>query len=463
MDEPLMTLGEFAELVGDGASVRGAAGVRFSSVSFDTRSIRPNGLFFAIEGQRDGHEFVQAAAEAGAAAAVVRRPVPVSIPQIVVTDTKAAFLKSAAQWRKRFSIPVIAIAGSNGKTTTTQMILSILKNRHEPGTWLGTEGNFNNDLGVSLMLWGLRAKHEVAAFEVGMNHIGEMAPLLEAVAPTIGTVTNTMRDHQEFLATLEDTAKENGLVFSMLPRQGVAVINSADPFAVEWRKMSGNHRVVTFGTSFSDVYAADIKGSVFTLVTPVGQVQISLSVPGVHNITNAVNAAAVLFALGRDLCDIKSGLEMFKAAPHRSEAKPLSDGTLLIDDSYNANPDSMAAAVRMLSEYPEPRIFVAGDMGELGAQSPALHRELGELVRKQGIKNFFCIGNRMMDAAEGYGEGARHFESAEELKAALFEQIAQAPGVVLFKASNFMKLFKVASDVAAKIGLQQTPERRADA
>lgn len=235
---------------------------------------------------------MQAASDAGAAAAVVTHFVPVSLPQVLVKDTREALLDSAKKWRSKFDLPVIAVAGSNGKTTTTQMVLSIIKERFQEGAWVGTEGNLNNELGVSLMLWKLRPEHQAACFEVGMNHIGEMRPLVSAIAPTIGTVTNTMRDHQEFLASLEETAKENGEVFAQLPRQGVAVINAVDPFAVEWRKMAGNNRVVTFGTPDSDVYACEVDGTAFRLVTPVGQIDIELKVPGKHNIVNAVNAAA---------------------------------------------------------------------------------------------------------------------------------------------------------------------------
>lgn len=458
MSEALMTIGEFAEMLGPDTQIKGAPGIKFSSVSFDSRSVRPNGLFFAIEGERDGHEFVQAASDAGAAAAVVTHFVPVSLPQVLVKDTREALLDSAKKWRSKFDLPVIAVAGSNGKTTTTQMVLSIIKERFQEGAWVGTEGNLNNEIGVSLMLWKLRPEHQAACFEVGMNHIGEMRPLVSAIAPTIGTVTNTMRDHQEFLASLEETAKENGEVFAQLPRQGVAVINAVDPFAVEWRKMAGNNRVVTFGTPDSDVYACEVDGTAFRLVTPVGQIDIELKVPGKHNIVNAVNAAAVLFAMGRDLCDIKKGLENFKAVSHRGEVVKLEDGSVVIDDSYNANPDSMNAAVNMLSEYKLPKIFVAGDMGELGVQSPQYHRELGEFVRRRGIENFFSIGNRMLDAVEGYGEGARHFETQEELLSAIKEELAKGPHAVLFKASNFMKLFKLADELVRTWNKQEEKE-----
>ena len=194
------------------------------------------------------------------------------------------------------------------------------------------------------------------------------------------------------------------------------------------------------------------------MVTPVGQIDIELKVPGKHNIVNAVNAAAVLFAMGRDLCDIKKGLENFKAVSHRGEVVKLEDGSVVIDDSYNANPDSMSAAVNMLSEYKLPKIFVAGDMGELGVQSPQYHRELGEFVRRRGIENFFSIGNRMLDAVEGYGEGARHFETQEELLSAIKEELAKGPHAVLFKASNFMKLFKLADELVRTWNKQEEKE-----
>ncbi len=444
MDQTLMSIGELAELLGE-AQIKGASQIRFSSVAIDTRKIQPRGLFFAIKAERDGHDFVQAAADADAAAAVVSHMVPVSIPQIVVKDPKEALLRSAQLWRKKFEIPVVAVAGSNGKTTTTQMILSILKERYEQGHWVGTKGNLNNELGVALSLWTLRQEHEIAAFEVGMNHIGEMASIVSAIAPTISTVTNTMRDHQQFLASLQDTATENGEVFAQLPRSGVAVINAADPFENIWKIQAGNHRIVTFGTDGSDVYAGKIGEDGFILYTPVGNIPIKLAVPGVHNINNAVCAAAVMFARGIDPVDIKRGLESFRAVSHRGEVRRLCDGSIVIDDSYNANPDSMIAAVKLLAEYRSlPTIMVMGDMAELGAQSPQAHREIGELAKSNGIKELFCLGNRTLDASEAFGEGARHFETKEELLEALRESLKQSPHAILFKASNFMRLYQVA-------------------
>lgn len=451
MSEPLMTIGELAQALGPEASVKGASGIKFSSVEIDSRKVQPNGLFFAIEGERDGHDFVQDAADNGAAAAVVSHIVPVSIPQVVVPDTRKALLESASLWRKRFSLPVIAVAGSNGKTTTTQMILSIISNRYEPAQWIGTLGNLNNDMGVALMLWRLRSHHQVAAFEIGMNHVGEMEALVKAVAPTVSVVTNTMRDHQEFLLSMEDTARENGLVYEMLPPNGVAVINEADPYCNLWHEQAGPRRIVSFGTPCSDVSGEKIdKG--FRLITPSGEIDIALNVLGDHNIVNAVCAAAVEYAVGRELCDIKKGLENFRPVAHRGETFKLKDGSLLIDDSYNANPDSMIAALKMLAANEMPTLAILGDMGELGVQSVDCHKEIGKYAADVGIQTLFCTGNRMIDAVESFGPGAKHFENKEELLEAVLELLNSGPHAILIKASNFMKLYNIAAKLEEKVG-----------
>lgn len=451
MREPLMTIGELAEMLGPGVSIKGASGIRFSSVEIDSRKIQSNGLFFAIEAQRDGHDFVQDAADMGACAAVVSHIVPVSIPQVVVPDTREALLNSAALWRKKFSLPVIAVAGSNGKTTTTQMILSIIASRYEPDQWIGTLGNLNNDLGVAMMLWRLRPSHQIAAFEIGMNHIGEMAPLVRAVSPTVSVVTNTMRDHQEFLASLEETARENGCVYEELPQTGTAVINQADPYHQIWMEQAAKRRIVTFGTPSSDVYRKDLPEG-FELCTPLGDVDIELNVPGEHNKVNAVCAAAVEFAMGRDLFDIKVGLKNFKAVSHRGETRTLANDSCLIDDSYNANPDSMIASLKMLSELPGKKLAILGDMGELGVKSVDFHKEIGNYALKLGIDEFYCLGNRMIDAAEAFGEKAKHFEDRSELVNSAVELLSSEKYSVLIKASNFMKLYEIADQIAEKVG-----------
>lgn len=450
MSEPLMTLSEFAENLSQKTTIKGAASISFFSVSIDTRTIKPNSLFFALKGNRDGHDFVQMAADLGAAAAVVERLVPVSIPQIVVEDVKAAFLESATKWRQRFKIPVVAVAGSNGKTTTTQMILSVIKARFNPESWVGTEGNFNNDLGVPLMLWKLRKTTEIAVFEVGMNHVGEMAPLVQAISPTVSVVTNTMRDHQEFLSSLEDTAKDNGQVYVALPSGGTAVINESDLFEKLWKDQAGEHRVITYGDKQSDVWGESVDDGLL-LHTPVGHITVNLQLPGEHNQKNAVCATAVSYAMGRDLSDIKTGLENFQAIKHRGQVFELKNGSIVIDDSYNANPDSMIAAINLLSSHHLPTVFVMGDMGELGVKSVDYHKEIGKYAFKKQVDKLYCIGNRTLDTVEAFGEGAVHYDSRERLLGDLMQIAEESPCAILFKASNFMQLYKVAEDLVQKL------------
>ncbi len=455
MPDTLLSIGEFAKLLGDDVTIKGAAAIGFSSIEIDSRKVQKKGLFFAIKGERDGHDFVGAAADNGASAAVVDHMVLVSIPQIIVPNTRKALLHSASLWRNQFSLPLAAIAGSNGKTTTTQMISSIFKYRFDTDQWLATQGNLNNDMGVSLTLWRMRESHIMAAIEAGMNHLGEMEPVVAAVKPTVGVVTNTMRDHQEFLTTLEDTARENGEVYKQLPKKGIAVINEADPYKDIWIEQAGEHSMVTFGTPTSDVHAEEISGASFVLVTPHGRSTIWLKVPGIHNINNAVCAAATVYALGFELADIKTGLEKFEAAPHRGQVIHLKNGSILIDDSYNANPDSMLAGIDMLNDFNLPKICFVGDMSELGTQSVAFHKEIGDAAREKGIDEFMCVGNRMMDAAEAFGKNALHFESKEEMTKKLIEKLQSTPSVVLVKASNSVGLYKVIDEIKQQVGVQE--------
>ncbi|MCD8340470.1 MAG: UDP-N-acetylmuramoyl-tripeptide--D-alanyl-D-alanine ligase [Burkholderiales bacterium] len=444
--ENLMTVAELAEVLG--AKFGGAPDIAFSSVEIDSRKVMPGALFFAIKAARDGHEFVEAAVKKGAVAAVVSHWVGCPIPQILVPDTRKALLQSATYWRQRFDMPVLAVAGSNGKTTTTQMIISILKHAYEDGQWLGTEGNLNNDMGAALMIWKMRLSQKVAVLEAGMNHPGEMKDIVKAIAPTIGTVTNAMRDHQEFLVSLEETAKENGEVFVQLPESGIAVINDLDPLHQIWYEQAGNRKIIGFGTPDSDVYADNIRGETFELRLPDGRLEITLTIPGIHNTNNAVNAAACAYALGIEPKLIKAGLEKFEAVAHRSKVIKLKSGSILVDDSYNANPDSMLAALEMLAGYELPKICVLGDMAELGSQSPALHAEIGKAAKDKGIETMLCTGVMMQEAANSFGEGARHFNNKEEMAKELISMLRAKPHAVLIKASNSSGLHLIIDAVA---------------
>ncbi|OZI62186.1 bifunctional UDP-N-acetylmuramoyl-L-alanyl-D-glutamate--2,6-diaminopimelate ligase MurE/UDP-N-acetylmuramoyl-tripeptide--D-alanyl-D-alanine ligase MurF [Bordetella genomosp. 11] len=427
-----------------------------SAVSSDTRTIGAGQLFLALAGERfDGHDYLAQAQAQGAVAAIVAHRVEgARIPQLVLGDTREALGRIGAAWRARFAIPVIAVAGSNGKTTTKEMISAILAD------WLGAEqrlasaGNFNNEIGLPLMLLRLRAHHQAAVFELGMNHPGEIARLAAMAAPTIALVNNAQREHQEFMHSVQAVAEENGAVLAALPQDGYAVYPGDEPYTATWDAMSATPRVLRFGLQAGlDVYAeqlqADALGSRCQLVTPAGTAMLELPVPGMHNLRNALAATACALAAGAPLASACRALAAFSPVSGRMQRHRLSDGTLLVDDTYNANPDSVRAAIDVLSQLPAPRALVLGDMGEVGANGPAMHREVGEYARERGIDLFLSLGKAAADAAAAFGPGARACESVEEIVTALRGQRARA---VLVKGSRFMRMERVVKVLVSNDG-----------
>ncbi|OZI20121.1 UDP-N-acetylmuramoyl-L-alanyl-D-glutamate--2,6-diaminopimelate ligase [Bordetella genomosp. 9] len=418
-----------------------------SAVSTDTRTIGPGQLFLALAGERfDGHDYLAQAQDQGAVAAVVARRVDgVRMPQLVLGDTRVALGRIGAAWRARFALPVIAVAGSNGKTTTKEMISAILADWLGAGQRLASAGNYNNDIGLPLMLLRLRAEHRAAVFELGMNHPGEIALLAGMAAPTVGLVNNAQREHQEFMHTVQAVAEENGAVLAALPRDGYAVYPGDDAHTATWDAMSATPRVLRFGLQAGlDVYAeqiqADALGTRCQLVTPAGIAMLELPVPGMHNLRNALAATACALAVGAPLASVCAGLAGFSAVSGRMQRQQLSDGTLLVDDTYNANPDSVRAAIDVLAQLPAPRVLVLGDMGEVGANGPAMHREVGEYARDRGIDLLLTLGKAAGDAAMAFGPTARACESVEEIVTALRGSAARA---VLVKGSRFMRMERV--------------------
>ncbi|ARP89580.1 UDP-N-acetylmuramoyl-L-alanyl-D-glutamate--2,6-diaminopimelate ligase [Bordetella genomosp. 9] len=426
------------------------------AVSTDTRTIGPGQLFVALSGERfDGHDYLaQAAAQGAVAALVARRVEGASLPQLVVGETKAALGRIGAAWRARFSIPVIAVTGSNGKTTTKEMISAILADWLGEDQRLATAGNFNNDIGVPLTLLRLRGHHQAAVFELGMNHPGEIALLAEMAAPTVGLVNNAQREHQEFMHTVQAVAEENGAVLAALPASGYAVYPGDDAYTPTWDAMSATPRVLRFGLQAGlDVYAEQIRmdalGSRCQLVTPAGTAILELPVPGMHNLRNALAATACALAAGAPLASACRALAAFSPVTGRMQRHQLSDGTLLVDDTYNANPDSVRAAIDVLAQLPAPRALVLGDMGEVGANGPAMHREVGEYARDRGIDLFLSLGSAAGDAATAFGPQARACESVEEIVTALRGQAARA---VLVKGSRFMRMERVVKALLSRDG-----------
>ncbi|RTL39586.1 MAG: UDP-N-acetylmuramoyl-tripeptide--D-alanyl-D-alanine ligase [Burkholderiales bacterium] len=434
-----------ATLVGDGATA-------FARVHSDTRTLRAGDLFVALRGERfDANDFLAQAKASGAVAALAERGLAeAGLPGLLVPDAKAALGLLATGWRRQHRIPVVAVTGSNGKTTTTQMIASILR------TWVGddalaTEGNYNNDIGVPLTLMRLRhddeRSHRAAVVELGMNHPGEIAPLAAMAQPTVALVNNAQREHQEFMATVEAVARENGAVLQALGSTGCAVFPAEDACAPIWFELAGSRPHLTFALrGEADVTgAAQWQGSHWAveLHTPAGTVPVALHMAGEHNVRNALAAAASALAAGAPLTAIQQGLEAFRAVKGRSELKRDARGRTLIDDSYNANPDSVRAAIDVLAGLPGESWLILGDMGEVGNDGPAFHREVGAYAAERGIAHLWTAGSAARDAAAAFGPTARAFDTPAALIAALTAPPDAAQTLV--KGSRFMKMEHVVS------------------
>jgi UDP-N-acetylmuramoyl-tripeptide--D-alanyl-D-alanine ligase len=450
----LMTLAELARSVA-ASETRGDGRVGFASVSTDTRTLQPGALFVALRGERfDGHDYVGAARERGAVAALVERVLEIELPQVIVADSRRALGQSAAQWRARFSLPVIAVAGSNGKTTVTQMIAAILATEFGERGRLATQGNLNNEIGVPLMLWQLNRQHRAAVFELGMNHRGEIAYLAELVRPSVALVNNAQREHQEFMESVEATAHENGEVIAALPMStdGVAVFPADDDCATIWRRLAGTRRVIDFGLeSYAVVtatYELEPEGARISMATPLGQIDVRLGVTGLHNVHNALAATACCIGAGVAAPAILAGLQAFRPVAGRGARLSTIGGAALIDDSYNANPDSVRAAIDLLADCQAPRLLVLGDMGEVGAHGPEFHREVGEYARGRGIDALYAIGAAARDSVEAFGGRGRHFETIEALIAALRPAL-DPQATVLVKGSRFMRMERVVQALCA--------------
>ena len=443
-----------------GAQLVGAAATPLQRVHSDTRTLQPGDLFVALKGERfDANDLLAAAQEKGAAAVLCHaQALPQltqwGLPGLVVADTLLALGQLASGWRAQFTLPLIAVTGSNGKTTVTQMIASILRAAAGDAA-LATAGNFNNDIGVPLTLLRLRAQHQLAVVELGMNHPGEIARLAQLARPTVALVNNAQREHQEFMATVQAVAQENGAVIAALDARGVAVFPADDAFTTLWQTLAGARPQLRFGFDQADVYCVEsawAQGAWQVRArTPAGDLQYALRVAGRHNLKNSLAALACAIAAGVPLAAIAQGLQAFEPVPGRSRALrvPLQDHELtLIDDSYNANPDSVRAAIELLAELPGPRLLVLGDMGEVGSQGPQFHIEVGDYARQLGIDAVFTLGALARHA------GARHFETIEALVAAVLEQLALTQSV-LVKGSRFMKMERVVAAIQASQHIHQ--------
>lgn len=426
----------------------------FRSVGIDSRAMEVGALFVALRGPHfDGHDYVVEAGGRGAVGAMVAHALDVELPQLVVRDPRTALGTLAAHHRGRLRIPVIAVTGSNGKTTVKEMLGSIL---HSLGEVLITRGNRNNDLGVPLTLLQIDDRHAGAVIEMGANHPGEIAVLSRMAAPTVALITNAGSAHLEGFGALEGVARAKGEIFEGLAVQGTAVINADDPHAALWRRLAGAGRnVLTFGVErAADVHADALTvlpdaSSRFTLETPQGSVPVTLPLPGRHNVLNAAAAAAAALAAGADLDSIRTGLAAAHGAPGRLQVRAARAGARILDDTYNANPASLAAALDTLAVLPGAHWLVLGDMAELGPEAAALHAQVGRRARASGVERLYATGTLSRDAARTFGAGARHFSDTASLAQAL--EAALRPGVtVLVKGSRSMAMDRVVGALIAE-------------
>ena len=422
----------------------GGANPIFTGVSTDTRSVRAGELFVALRGEKfDGHQFLEQAKTAGAVAAMVDRQFTAKapLPVVVADDTKLALGNLAKGWRARFQPQLVAIVGSNGKTTVKEMLAAILRRHAGEEAVLATAGNLNNDIGLPLTLLRLRHAHRYCAIELGMNHKGEIAYLAGIAAPTVALVNNAQREHLEFMKSVKEVAAENASVYGALPADGVAVVNADDAHAAFFRKAAGKRRVIDFGLEkkalVSGRYALKGLVSEIDVRTPGGEAHATLAIPGLHNVRNALAAAACAFAVGIKENIVGEGLSAFRPYTGRLQVKTAKSGATVIDDTYNANPDSVRAAIDVLATCPAPTLLVLGDMGEVGEQGAEFHREVGAYARQKKIGSLFALGEATRHAVEAFGGGGRHFDSVEAL-------VASVEGrSILVKGSRFMRMERV--------------------
>lgn len=427
-------------------------------VSTDSRQVAPGSLFVTLKGERfDAHRFLGDVAAAGNAAAVMVEQVPEGypLPALVVRDTRQAMGEMATCWRRQFDIPVIGVTGSNGKTTVKEMIASVLRSAFTENGYLATAGNFNNEIGVPLTVFRLADSHRAAVIELGMNHVGEIAVLTAIAQPTIGLVNNAQREHQEFMQSVEAVARENGTVIQTLPPDGVAVFPAGDTYSALWTELAGDRTVVTFGFgNDADVSARIVAtgGKTGVAMHLMGEtVEVNLATSGRHNVMNAMAAAACCLAAGIERAAIVRGLETFVPVHGRLERKTAFNGAQLIDDTYNANPDSVRAAIDVLADMQGDGVLVLGDMGEVGDNGERFHAEIGAYARVRGIGHFFAFGNMARAAADGYGKTAWHFTEMEAMNRVLKDMLAPEM-TVLVKGSRFMKMERVVEQLMEKEG-----------
>jgi len=446
-----------------GAVLHGESSVQVQRVHTDTRTLRAGDLFVALRGERfDGAQFIAQAKDMGAVAVLCEasgraQAQAVGMAAVVVPDARLALGQLAAGWRAQFQLPLIAVTGSNGKTTVTQMLASILRVA-QPHNSLATQGNLNNDIGVPLTLLNLRPHHTVAVVELGMNHPGEIAYLAQMTQATVALVNNAQREHQEYMGTVEAVARENGAVIESLADSGRAVFPIDDGYTALWQTMAAQRSVMTFGLDTGDVCCSEpqwIEGAWHFQLQAAGHRKLCcVHVAGRHNVKNALAAAACALSAGLPIEAIVQGLNLFEPVKGRSRALALQvalpqglHSLTVVDDTYNANPDSVRAAIDVLAELPGPQLLILGDMGEVGDQGPEFHAEVGAYARTRGLTQVLTLGSTSISTTQAFQSG-QHFEGMAALQAHVLQVLPQFNSI-LVKGSRFMKMERVLDVLSA--------------
>lgn len=419
----------------------------FTGVTTDSRTLQSGDLFVALPGPRfNGHDYIEQAAQRGAVAAMVSEKATASVTLLRVADCYVALGRLAAAWRAQFPTPLVAITGSNGKTTVKEMLAAILRQHAGASAVLATRGNLNNNIGMPLTLLRLRDTHRFAVIEMGMNHSGEISYLTRLAQPQVALINNAQAAHLEGLGTVEAVARAKAEIFEGLSATGWALVNADDANLANLPKSTLKGQVLRFGLDApADVtasYELRVDGSEMQLSTPKGSFTVALKVPGMHNVRNALAAIAAAIALEIPISTISAGLANFTGVAGRLQRKPGLHGATIIDDTYNANPESVRAAIAVLAAATGKKVLVMGDMGELGAQAPGLHGEVGVYAKQAKVDHLLTLGQFSANTAKSFGAGAQHFERIEELLAEL-ENLLAPDVTVLVKGSRFMQMERI--------------------
>jgi UDP-N-acetylmuramoyl-tripeptide--D-alanyl-D-alanine ligase len=438
-----------------------ARDLAITKVSSDSRKLESGELFIALKGDRfDAHHYLSDVHHHGAAAALISDDslCPKTMPAVYVADTRESLGELASAWRKQYAIPLVVVTGSNGKTTVKEMIASIFKEAAGPSHTLMTEGNLNNEIGLPLTLLRLRPEHQLAVIELGMNHPGETAQLAAIAKANIALINNAQREHQEFMESIAAVADEHAAVILALPADGIAVFPADTPYTSVWKKAANTRKLIDFAwqtekteKSSAVVRGYALKNGAIQIQSPAGEIEVKLQTLGEHNCRNALAACAVALAAGVSLEKIRVGLEKFRPVSGRMQVLQLNSTLRLIDDSYNANPDSVVAAIDALAQHSGERYLILGDMGEVGTQGPAFHEELGLYAARSGVENLLTLGELSRLTTDAYlrikqdGQ-AKHYSELAELNQDLQAGISKcaaaqtAPITVLVKGSRFMRM-----------------------